>query len=127
MVTVATIQGSIVNDAFYFDLGVNGTVVPGMILDTGAFELTFNDQVANVLGLPNLGNIQIGGVGGTVQAYQSVCTLQIGNSIFADVPCIIDPGFTDAGLFGLRFFVDNQLSLQLDTTSQVLNILSACC
>ncbi|MDQ0201666.1 putative aspartyl protease [Neobacillus ginsengisoli] len=95
-----------------------------MILDTGAFELTFNGDVANALGLPNLGAIQIGGIGGTTQAYQSVCNLQIGDQMYSDVPCIVDPDFQDAGLFGLRFFVDNQLALQLDPNSQTLTILS---
>lgn len=124
MNVVTTIQGSVVNDAFYFTLGVNGNDVPNMIMDTGAFELTFNGQLADALGLPNLGAIQIGGVGGTVQAYQSVCDLQIGDQLYQSVPCIVDPNFSDSGLFGLRFFIDNQLALQLDPNNQTLTILS---
>lgn len=121
---IAAIPGTIQNDAFYFTLNVNGTDVPDMIMDTGAFELTFNQNVANALNLPNLGSIQIGGVGGQANAYQSVCTLNLGGQTYADVPCIVDPSFTDSGLFGLRFFVDNQLALALDTASQQLLILS---
>ncbi|QSO46343.1 retropepsin-like aspartic protease [Alicyclobacillus mengziensis] len=121
---LAVIPGSIQNDAFYFTLSVNGTDVPNMIMDTGAFELTFNASVANALGLPNLGAIQIGGVGGSASAYQSVCNLNIGGQTYSNVPCIVDPSFTDAGLFGLRFFVDNQLALLLDPVNQQLLILS---
>jgi predicted aspartyl protease len=121
---LAVIPGTIQNDAFYFTLNVNGTAVPNMIMDTGAFELTFNANVANALGLPNLGAIQIGGVGGSASAYQSVCNLNIGGQTYSNVPCIVDPSFTDAGLFGLRFFVDNQLALLLDTVNQQLLILS---
>lgn len=122
---LASVPGTIQNDAFYFTLSVNGNEVQNLILDTGAFELTFNGDVANGLGLPNLGPIQIGGVGGSAQAYQSVCDLQIGTQSYTGVPCIVDPSFTDPGLFGLRFFVDNQLSLALDTVNQVLLVLSA--
>lgn len=122
---LAIIPGAIQNDAFLFTLTVNGAEVPNLILDTGAFELTFNGDVANALGLPNLGDIQIGGVGGTAAAYQSVCDITIGDQTFSNVPCIVDPNFTDAGLFGLRFFIDNQLSLALDTVAQQLFILSS--
>lgn len=122
---LAVIPGSIQNDAFYFTLNVNGTNVPNMILDTGAFELTFNERVAKELGLPHLGTIQIGGVGGRAAAYRSRCILQLGGRTYPNVPCIVDPSFQDAGLFGLRFFVDNQLSPLLDTVTQQLLILSA--
>lgn len=96
-----------------------------MILDTGAFELTFNQKVANQLNLPNLGAIQIGGVGGSAQAYRSQCTIDIGGQRFTKMPCIVDPGFNDAGLFGLRFFVDNHLKLELNPIAQTLTISKA--
>lgn len=121
---LAVLSGTIQNDAFYFTVNVNGTDVADMIMDTGAFELTFNAQVANELGLPNLGALQIGGVGGSASAYQSVCNLNIGGQIYSDVPCIVDPSFSSPGLFGLKFFVDNQLALALDTVNQQLLILS---
>lgn len=124
MNAIAIIQGTVVNNAFYFSLSVNGGTADNMLLDTGAFELTFNGDVANALGLPNLGSIQIGVVVGTAQAYQSICNLQIGDQTYTDVPCIVDLNFQGAGLFGLRLFVDNQLALQLDPNSQTLTILS---
>lgn len=123
--TIATIQGTIQNDAFYFPLDVNGQTVPNMVLDTGAFELTFNGTVAQQLGLPLLQPIQIGGVGGSATAYQSVCNISLGGQQYTNVPCIIDPNFSLNGLFGLRFFVDNQLTLTLDTTTQELTISSS--
>ncbi|MFD1678135.1 retropepsin-like aspartic protease [Alicyclobacillus fodiniaquatilis] len=119
---LATYYGKIENDALNFTLNVNGAWVENMILDTGAFELTFNGTTAQNLGLPNLGAIQIGGVGGEVEAYQSVCTLNVGAHVFENVPCIVDPDFSSTGLFGLRFFVDNQLLLVVDPTTQTFTI-----
>lgn len=120
---LAALPGAIRNDAFYFSLRVNGSSIPNIILDTGAFELTFNENVAKKLGLPNLGAIRIGGVGGTTTAYQSRCTLTIGGRKYFNVPCIVDPTFSSPGLFGLRFFVDNGLSPLLDVRRQKLFIL----
>lgn len=56
---VALYHGTVSNDAFYFAPIVNGVRVQGIVLDTGAFELTFNDKVAKRLKLPNLGSIRI--------------------------------------------------------------------
>ena len=127
MASIATIQGTIQNDAFYFPLDVNGQMVPNMVLDTGAFELTFNGTVAQQLGLPLLRQIQIGGVGGNATAYESVCHISLGGQQYNNVPCIVDPNFSLNGLFGLRFFVDNKLSLTLDTVSQQLTISDPSC
>lgn len=120
----AAIPGTIRNDAFHFTLRVNGRVVPNMILDTGAFELTFSEAVAKKIGLPHLGSVQIQGVGGRAQAYRSVCNLTLGKKSFSRVPCIVDPGLGNAGLFGLRFFVDNGLSLLLDVPNAELLLLN---
>ena len=122
---VATFRGAVRQDAFCFTVNVNGTPVKDMILDTGAFELTFNGTVAKSLGLPNLGPLQIGGVGGAAQAYRSRCNVQIGNRTFHNVPCIVDPSFTDTGLFGLRFFIDNHLKLELNPATRTLQIFPA--
>lgn len=122
---IATYRGLVKNDAFQFAPIINGTRIHGMILDTGAFELTFNQQIANRLGLPNLGRVQIGGVGGTAQAYQSRCTITINGHVYADSPCIVDPGLTDPGLFGLRFFIDNNLKLTVNPSQQTLALSQA--
>lgn len=122
---IAVYRGLVKNDAFQFAPIINGTRIHGMILDTGAFELTFNQKTAARLSLPNLGSIQIGGVGGTAQAYQSVCTVTINGRAFANTPCIVDPGLAEPGLFGLRFFVDNNLKLTLNPSAQTLTVAEA--
>lgn len=120
---LVTIRGTITRDAFYFPLLVNEFEVQDMILDTGAFELTFTSQIATGMGLPNLGNLQIAGVGGQTNAYQSRCTLTFGSRTFQNVPCIVDPTLQAAGLFGLKFFIDNGLKLELDPAAGLLSIL----
>ncbi len=121
--SMAIYRGTIQNDTFYFAPLINGTRVHRMILDTGAFELTFTQKVANQLGLPNLGPIQVGGVGGTAQAYRSECEIEINGNRFPNTPCIVDPSFTEgSGLFGLRFFLDNKIMLQLDPVKQTLTV-----
>lgn len=122
---IATYHGVVQSDAFHFAPRINGTRVHGMIMDTGAFELTFNQKVASQLGLPNLGGVQIGGVGGSTQAYQSRCDIEINGHKYSDVPCIVDPSLSDVGLFGLRFFVDNNLKLELNPIAQTLTIVTA--
>lgn len=123
---IAIYQGRIQDDTFYFAPIINGSRVFNMILDTGAFELTFSKRVADRLGLPNLGSVQIGGIGGSVQAYLSQCNITIRGFVFENVPCIVDPSFQDgAGLFGLRFFVDNDLALKLNPVTQKLALYNA--
>lgn len=124
---IAIYKGTIKNDAFYFAPIINGERVFGMILDTGAFELTFSKRVADRLNLPNLGSIEIGGIGGTASAYLSQCTITIRDRVYSNVPCVVDPELTDlAGLFGLRFFVDNQITLELNPVRQTLVLYDAC-
>lgn len=118
-------RGRVQNDSFYFAPLVNGSRVHGMVMDTGAFELTFNQRVASQLGLPNLGPIQIGGVGGSALAYQSECEIEINGRRFPKTPCIVDASLTEAGLFGLRFFIDNQLKLELNPVTKILRVTNA--
>lgn len=120
---IATIRGTTAADAFYFPLRVNQYVIYNMILDTRAFELTFGGQVATAMRLPNLGPIQIGGVGGEAAAYLSICTIYLGDWEFRNVPCIVDMTFPGSGLFGLKFFIVNRLKLELDPSEQILTIL----
>ncbi len=123
---IAIYKGVIKNDAFYFAPIINGERIFGMILDTGAFELTFSQRVADRLSLPNLGTLEIGGIGGTVNAYLSECTITIRDRVYPEVPCVVDPQLTDlAGLFGLRFFVDNQIKLELNPVRQTLVLFDA--
>jgi predicted aspartyl protease len=116
------LTGNIRNHAFFFTLNVNETKVPNIMLDTGAVELTFNGRVAKALRLPNLGSVRVSGIGGTTRAYRSRCNLKIGRNVYRHVPCIVVPEFTSSGLFGLRFFIDNQLKLELNPKAETFLI-----
>ncbi|WDL95796.1 retropepsin-like aspartic protease [Alicyclobacillus sp. ALC3] len=119
---IAQIKGSVQYDSFQFPLIVNGVSVPDMVLDTGAFELTFNAKVAKQLNLPVLQPVQIGGVGGQATAYTSSCRLNLGGHIYRNVPCVVDPSLSENGLFGLRFFIDQSLALTLNPGRSLLTV-----
>jgi len=120
------IRGQIVADAFLLPVGLTGPTSQQdvtLVLDTGAFELLLAGPVADALGLPNLGPMDIAGVSGDAQAYQSLVTVTLGGTTYPDVHCVVDPGYTvGAGLFGLRFFITRQLTLTLDTATATLSI-----
>ena len=120
-----TIQGTIAQDAFHFSLPLSyrgSNANSPFILDTGAFELTVSQQTANSLGLPNLGTLTISGVTGSAPAYNSEVDVQIGGQTFRHVSCVVDPSLAGTQLFGLRFFIDRQLQLTLNTVAQSLTI-----
>ncbi len=126
--TETTIQGTIAQDAFQFNLtlGYQGSTMSSpFILDTGAFELTLSEYTATALGLPNLGTLTIQGVTGSATAYQSEVDLQIGGQTYSHVACIVDPSLGNTQLFGLRFFIDEQLQLALNPAAQTLTIAAA--
>lgn len=119
--TDVVIGGSIENDAFHFLLPCAGTVtaLTPFILDTGAFEMLVTGVVADQLGLPNKGPIQIAGVTGSSEAYLSEVTIHP-NSTSYTLQCVVDPSAI-GNLFGLQFFVHRGLWLYLDTkTAQLL-------
>lgn len=124
MKTIATIQGQVQNDAFLFPLTVNGTRVGPLILDTGAFELTFTEADARRLQLPVQHTIYVGGVGGRAIAHQSECQVRLGRRVFQKVPCLIDPSLQGHSLFGLRFFIDNKFALSLNPGNGILRVLA---
>lgn len=119
---IALYRGNVRDDAFYFAPIINGRRIRDVVLDTGAFELTFNARVASILKLPNLGTIEISGVGGTVEAYQSRCTIRMWKHVYQDVPCIVHPALEEQALFGLRFFIDNGFKLSLNPKSATLAV-----
>ncbi len=119
------VKGQIKNRAFYFTLIINGKPISNIILDTGAFELTINEPIARSLRLPNLGPIRVSGIGGSISAYRSRCNLTVGKIIYRNVPCIVVPGLISSGLFGLRFFIDNQLKLEFNPRKQMVVITHA--
>lgn len=92
-------------------------------LDTGAFEPLITKSLADALNLPNLGDIQVEGVGGEDDAYVSKITLSIGGTEFPDIPCIVDPSYSGVPLFGYGFFQDNGYDLLVSQKDSTLTIL----
>lgn len=124
---LVTIPGVIEADAFHFSLPIGrfGQFQPvPFVLDTGAFELTFNESTAVLLGLPNLGSTQIQGVSGAATVYRSQVGIQLGNREFRGTRCLVDPSLQGDSLFGLRFVAFYKLGLLLDTRALTLTFLS---
>ncbi|QSO46352.1 retropepsin-like aspartic protease [Alicyclobacillus mengziensis] len=119
---IATIHGRIAHDLFQVTLKVNKVKVHHIVVDTGAAALIFNGEVARRLRLPNLGAVRVVGVGGTTAGFRSKCQLQVGTKIFRDVPCVVIKGFSKPGMLGLKFFIDNHLSIYLDPIKQTLYV-----
>jgi len=122
---LATISGQVVNDAFYFGLSVKnsgGTFENILFLfDTGAFEMLLTAGIAQQLGLPNQGPTEISGVGGAQSAYNTQVTFKLGDNEFV-IPAVVDESTSfGINLFGLRFSVENQLTLQLDLQARTLS------
>ena len=123
---LAAVHGAVIQDAFHFPVtltGPAGAQEPTLVLDTGAFELLLAGQVAEALGLPNLGALEVAGVGGDSAAYQSEVHVSIGGHPFGTAHCVVDPHFQlGAGLFGLRFFLTRRISLTLDPVQAQLTL-----
>ncbi|MDI9260837.1 retroviral-like aspartic protease family protein [Alicyclobacillus sendaiensis] len=92
-------------------------------LDTGAYQTLLGANLAAQLHLPNLGSIEVGGIGGTDEAYMSKMTLSIGGHVFPDVPCIVDPSWTGTPLLGYGFFQQNGYDLLISQTQSALYIM----
>ncbi|KPV45238.1 retropepsin-like aspartic protease [Alicyclobacillus ferrooxydans] len=119
---VALVRGRVVDDVFQMTLHINGKPVHPVVLDTGAATLILNGEIARRLHLPNLGAIQVVGVGGAASAFRSKCDLKLGNRLFRDVPCVVIKRFSKQGLLGLKFFRDNQLGIMLNPRMQTLRV-----
>jgi peptidoglycan hydrolase-like protein with peptidoglycan-binding domain len=122
---LGTISGQVVGDAFYFGLEVKsgaGVLVPVIFLcDTGAFEMLLTAGTAGGLGLPNQGPMNISGVGGAQSAYNTTVTFKLGDNEFTVPACVDESTAFGINLFGLRFSVENQLTLQLDLEAKTLS------
>jgi len=119
---LARISGETIFESFRFTLtctGPQGQAAVPFLLDTGAFEMLLTQAVADQLGLPDLGTIEIQGVTGSASAYQSRVTVQLGTTTWTDVACIVDPSFS-TNLFGFRFWQTRALEFLLQPQAQVL-------
>jgi len=77
-------------------------------LDTGAFEVLIGAQTAAQINPKNEGPVEVGGVGGSAQAYKTHAAVQLldpktGKALFTltDVAAVVDTSFQQ-DLFGLR-------------------------
>ncbi|MFB5190802.1 retropepsin-like aspartic protease [Alicyclobacillus fastidiosus] len=119
---VATVPITTYQNAVLFNAQAGGSDVL-LQLDTGAFEPLITKSLADALNLPNLGAIQVEGVGGEDSAYVSQITLSIGGTQFTDVPCIVDPSYSGVPLFGYGFFKDNGYDLLVSQKDSTMTIL----
>lgn len=119
---VAQTAISVINDEVLFDAQVNGVDMTFQ-LDTGAMMPLISANDAKKLNLPNLGTIEVAGVGGTNQAYLSQMNVTIGGVTFENVPCIVDPSYQYNSLFGYSFFADHQYDLLVSLKHHTLSIL----
>jgi hypothetical protein len=96
-------------------VGPHGQATTAMLIDTGASVTLVNGALADQLGLPNLGTDAVSGVGGSAAAYRSQVTIRIGDHVFADQPCVVDPSFTTAPpLLSIAFLEANGLGIALE-------------
>ncbi|EPZ44121.1 retroviral-like aspartic protease family protein [Alicyclobacillus acidoterrestris] len=119
---VASVPITTYQNAVLFNAQAGGSDVL-LQLDTGAFEPLITKSLADALNLPNLGDIQVEGVGGEDDAYVSKITLSIGGTEFPDIPCIVDPSYSGVPLFGYGFFQDNGYDLLVSQKDSTLTIL----
>lgn len=118
----AEIQASQSGDAFYISLVIDGPTKSQdvqFVFDSGAFELLLDVKTATTLGLPNLGSIQVSGVGGATTAYNSELSFSLGGTDFTKVPCVVDSTF-DQPLFGARFWIEHKLAPLIDPANNVI-------
>jgi len=118
----AELQASQSGDAFYVGLVIDGPTASQevqFVFDTGAFEMLLDATTAKNLNLPNLGAIQVSGVGGASTAYNSEVSFTLGNREFKNVPCVVDSTF-DQPLFGARFWITNKLAPLVDPVNNVI-------
>lgn len=114
-----------------FELIDNSVVIHGwangypvnFILDTGdAIGPVFNANDAQQLGLQPEGEIDVSGAGGETENYTTTATVKLGNIVYEDEPCAIDPNLEGPSLLGLPFFLNHTNSLTFDWPDRILTI-----
>ena len=116
-----------VADSFQFAYpltGPKGTHDVQFIFDSGAFEMLLTEADATAMGLPNLGPLQVSGVGGASTAYQSVVSFVLGGRAYRNVPCVVDTTFMQ-NLFGARFWIENRIAALVDPVSATISFFDA--
>ena len=104
--------------------GPKGSWSGDIILDTGDFELMISPAVAAQLGLPQDQSLTVDGVTGNEPAYFSACGVTLGAQAWQNVPCFVAASQVGM-LFGLRFFLDNQIGFRFDPTCMTVELYAA--
>ena len=101
--------------------GPKGSVTYMAIVDTGD-ELgpTFPQEVADALGLPNLGALTITGATGTGAAYWTSVNVTLAGHTWMFMRGVVDPEYQGKPLLGLPFFLQVGKQLSLDFTQGLL-------
>ena len=92
-----------------------------MVIDSGdAIGPTFTTADATRLGLP-VGTAEgIEGAGGASSVYQTTASVAVGDAVFQDEPCAVDPQLQGYSLIGLPFFQAKGNGLLLDWHDRTL-------
>lgn len=119
---VATVPMTTFQNAILFNAQAAGQTILFQ-LDTGAYEPMITKHVADLLHLPNLGQMTIQGVAGQGTAYQSEISLTIGGKQFNNVPCLVDDNYSGPSLFGYGFFANGGYDLLVSQKDHTISIL----
>lgn len=131
---IVTVNGETTGDAFLFraKIGKNAGQLADQTfqLDTGAFEVLLSKAVADKLQLPNEGQIEISGVTGDAEAYNSHLTVQFvgsnGTTVeYKDVLCVVSPKFQGTPLFGFKFFKRRHIAETCNPARNTLTLTKA--
>lgn len=119
---VANVPVSTFQNAIFFNAQGGGNDILFQ-LDTGAYEPLLSKQVAQVLGLRNLGNLTVTGLGGNDPAYYSQMTLTLGGQTFDNIPCLVDERYSGTSLLGYGFFTGHGYDLLISQKNKMMTIL----
>lgn len=115
-----TIQGGEVTIQATFASG-GRSLTPDCIVDTGdAVGPMVGPDVAQQLGLPNFGPVQVSGVGGQVASYWTQVDITVGGVPFPGVRAVVDPAWQGPPLLGLPFWRQAGNELVFDFAASVL-------
>jgi hypothetical protein len=101
--------------------GPKGSADYTVIVDTGD-ELgpTFPQEIADALGLPNLGSLTISGATGTGTAFWTSVDVTLAGRTWKGVRGAVDPEYQGKPLLGLPFFLQVGKGLELDFAQGLL-------
>src|SRR5262249_49102981 len=118
---MTTVPFKLIDSSILVEGKVNGKTVV-FIVDTGdAIGPTFNANDAKLLGLPDLGPLEISGAGGDVQISKTQADISLGESTYKAEAGAIDLNLEGPSLLGLPFFIPKKGTLQIDFDAKLLS------